>query len=63
LLELGEDVVELAAGFDEEPSDAEPDFDTLSPEDDEDESLPPPELEEPSFDPPSDFGADEDFDA
>jgi hypothetical protein len=52
--------VELAAGADaelDEPS--ELDFEPLSPEEDE---APSPELEPESFEPLSDFGADEDFD-
>jgi hypothetical protein len=55
--------VELAAGVDEELSDPKLDFNTPSVEEADDESLLPSlELEEPSFELPSDFGAAEDFD-
>jgi len=64
LPELGEGPgVELAAGADEELSDPELDFVPPSPEEAGDGSLLPSlELEEPSFEPPSVFGAAEDFD-
>ena len=53
---------EVAAGADTELSDPELDFTLLSPEDAGAESLPPSlEVEALSFDPPSDFGAAEDF--
>ncbi len=55
--------VELAAGVDEELSDPELDFAALSAEEADDESLLPSlEFEEASFEPPSGFGAPEDFD-
>ena len=55
--------VELVAGADEALSDPELDFAAPSAEEADDESLLPSlELEEPSFEPPSGFGAPEDFD-
>jgi len=59
--------IELGEGADEELSDPALDFAPLSPEEVEEESLPPSlELEAPSFEelslvPPSDFGAADDF--